>query len=70
MSSVSLPPGVDIHGDQRGRIIGSAAAIITITVIFVLLRLLSRRLSGAGFWVRLQWLKINDHLLMVSFRQS
>lgn len=44
-------PGFDINGDQRGRIIGSCVSIIAITVLFVFLRLLSRKLSKAGFWV-------------------
>ena len=44
-------PGFDLHADQRGRIIGSYAAIITLTIIFVFLRLLSRKLSRAGYWV-------------------
>lgn len=44
-------PGFDINGDQRGRIIGTCVAIIIITTTFVLLRLLSRKLSKAGLWV-------------------
>ena len=55
-SSAGLLAGdapTDIHGDQRGRIIGSSVAIFVITDIFVLLRLLSRRLARAGYWVRI-----------------
>lgn len=44
-------PGFDIHGDQRGRIVGTCVAIIIITTTFVFFRLLSRKLSKAGFWV-------------------
>ena len=54
-SSVGRPVGnaaVDIHADQRGRIIGSCVAIFVITDIFVLLRLVSRKLARAGYWVR------------------
>lgn len=53
--------GFDPHADQRGRIIGSNVAIIALTIIFVALRLLSRKLSRAGFWV-------SDYLLMVYMR--
>ena len=47
-------PNVDLHADQRGRIIGSSVAIFIITDIFVLLRLVSRKLARAGYWVRLR----------------
>lgn len=43
---------IDIHADQRGRIVGSSVAIFVITDIFVLLRLVSRKLARAGYWVR------------------
>ena len=46
-------PVDDIHGDQRGRIIGSCVAIFVITDLFVLLRLVSRKLARAGYWVRI-----------------
>lgn len=42
----------DINADQRGRIIGSCAAIFVITDVFVLLRLVSRKLARAGYWVK------------------
>ncbi|MDI1487513.1 MAG: hypothetical protein OHK93_006783, partial [Ramalina farinacea] len=41
---------LDLHADQRGRIIGSCVAIFVITDIFVLLRLVSRKLARAGYW--------------------
>ena len=43
---------MDIHASQRGRIIGSCVAIFLITDIFVVLRLVSRKLARAGYWVR------------------
>lgn len=46
-------PGFDINGDQRGRIIGSLTSILVITITCVALRLISRKLSRAGFWVGL-----------------
>lgn len=53
------PPGIDIYADQRSRIIGSSVAIIVITITSVGLRLLSRKLSRAGFW----W---DDYLTIVA----
>ena len=47
------PDGMDINADQRGRIIGSCVAIFVITDISVLLRLVSRKLARAGYWVRI-----------------
>lgn len=44
-------PGFDLYADQRGRIIGSSVAILSLSIIFVFLRLLSRKLSRAGYWV-------------------
>ena len=41
----------DLHADQRGRIIGSCVAIFVITDVFVFLRLVSRKLARAGYWV-------------------
>lgn len=40
------------HANQNMRLIGSSAALIALSTIFVLLRLVSRKLSKAGFWVR------------------
>lgn len=45
--------GMGINADQRGRIIGSCVAIFIITDIFVLLRLVSRKLARAGYWARI-----------------
>jgi len=56
MSSNSPPhgrPGFDINADQRGRIMGSCVSIIVISITFVVLRMLSRKLSRAGYWVRI-----------------
>ena len=49
---------------QRGRIIGSCVAIFIITDIFVLLRLVSRKLARAGYWVR----SLRDEVVMVQTR--
>ena len=53
-SSDAIPVGdadIDIEASQRGRIIGSCVAILVITDVFVLLRLVSRKLARAGYWV-------------------
>ena len=68
MSSIENPPlgkpGFDLHADQRGRIIGSCVAIIVLTITFVILRLLSRRLSRAGLWVRTLVCNANSGVFM------
>ena len=43
---------VDLHADERGRIIGTMVSIIVITTLAVVLRFMSRKLARAGFWVR------------------
>ncbi|KAL8677575.1 MAG: hypothetical protein Q9186_006009 [Xanthomendoza sp. 1 TL-2023] len=43
-------PGFDLYADQRGRMVGSLVSFIVLTTIFVVLRLLSRKLARAGFW--------------------
>lgn len=51
-----LPPGTDIakytRENQNERLIGSSVALIALSTTFVLLRLASRKVSKAGFWVR------------------
>ena len=53
-ASIDPPAGMttmDLQEDQRGRIIGSCVAIFIITDLFVILRLVSRKLARAGYWV-------------------
>lgn len=40
------------YGHDTKRLIGSSIVLITLSTIFVALRLVSRKLSKAGFWVR------------------
>lgn len=40
------------HENEKRRLIGSSAVLIALSTIFVILRLVSRKLSKAGFWVR------------------
>lgn len=37
--------------NQNQRIIGASATLLTLSTVFVALRLLSRKVSKAGFWV-------------------
>ncbi len=45
-------PGFNMHADQGGLIIATMIMLIALSSVFVLLRLLSRRVAGAGYWVR------------------
>ena len=54
-------PGFDLHATRQPRLIGTDITLIVVTTIFISLRLVSRRVSGAGFWwddilVVLAWL--------------
>ena len=74
ISSFPLPPKLqellhdeaemEIHADQRGRVIGTCVAIFIITDTFVLLRLVSRKLARAGYWVR----TLRNEVVMVRTR--
>ena len=46
-------PEFDIHADQGGLILVTMIMLISVSTVFVLLRLLSRRVAGAGYWVRI-----------------
>ena len=50
--STAPPVGLDIHEDQRGRLVGAIVSVIVITDVFVLLRLVSRKLARVGYWVK------------------
>ena len=43
----------DLVADQGTRIIASNIVLIVLPTLFVLARLISRRVTQAGFWVRL-----------------
>ena len=45
------PPGIDLYADQKTRIIGSMVALIVLPTLFVIARLVSRKVSHAGYWV-------------------
>lgn len=46
------PPGIDLNANQQGRLVSSMIALIILPTAFVILRLISRRVSRAGYWVR------------------
>ena len=46
------PPGIDLNANQQGRLVSSMIALIVLPTTFVILRLISRRVSRAGYWVR------------------
>lgn len=46
------PPGIDLNANQQGRLVSSMIALIILPTAFVILRLVSRRVSRAGYWVR------------------
>ena len=56
MTAVAPPigrAGFDLYANEGSRVIGSQATLLVLSTTFVALRLLSRKLSGAGFWVSL-----------------
>lgn len=44
-------PGFNLYADQGDKILGSMIALIVLASTFVALRLASRHLARAGFWV-------------------
>ena len=46
------PPGIDLDANQQGRLVSSMIALIILPTIFVIFRLISRKVSRAGYWVR------------------
>ena len=53
--ALELPPvddtKFDLHANQGPRLIGTSVILLILPTIFVALRLVSRKLSKAGFWV-------------------
>lgn len=44
-------PGFNLYADQGDKIVGTMIALIVLASTFVALRLASRHLARAGFWV-------------------
>lgn len=45
-------PDLDLYADQRGRLKAASIIFIILPTMFVGLRLTSRKLSRAGYWVK------------------
>lgn len=46
--------------NQNQTIIGASVTLLVLSTVFVVLRLLSRKLSNAGFWVSMRFVKSKD----------
>lgn len=44
-------PGLDLYANQAGRLRGANIVLVILPTIFVALRLASRKISRAGYWV-------------------
>ncbi|KAK4690356.1 hypothetical protein P7C71_g6415, partial [Lecanoromycetidae sp. Uapishka_2] len=44
------PPGEDIYADQGTRLVASMITLIVLPTLFVIARLVSRKVSNAGYW--------------------
>ncbi|KAL3467936.1 hypothetical protein BJX64DRAFT_282825 [Aspergillus heterothallicus] len=58
----AVPPGIDLTADQGPKIRGAVVSTWALSVVFVLLRFLSRYLARAGFWWD-DWLILSSPLL-------
>ena len=45
-----IPPGIDLNADQGPRLVGSMITLILLPTLFVVARLVSRKVAGAGYW--------------------
>ena len=46
----SPPPGIDLNADQGPRLVGSMITLIVLPTLFVIARLVSRKVARAGYW--------------------
>ena len=44
------PPGIDLNADQGPRLVASMIALIVLPTLFVIARLISRKVARAGYW--------------------
>lgn len=44
------PPGIDLNADQGPRLVGSMITLIVLPTLFVIARLVSRKVARAGYW--------------------
>ena len=57
------PPRVDHNANKDSHILSAVIALLFIPTIFVFLRLLSRRVSRAGFWVYCPWNNMSLYIM-------
>lgn len=43
-------PGIDLNADQGARLVGSMIVLIVLPTLFVIARLVSRKVARAGYW--------------------
>ena len=44
------PSGIDLNADQGPRLVGSMVTLIVLPTLFVIARLVSRKVARAGYW--------------------
>ena len=44
------PSGIDLNADQGPRLVGSMVTLIVLPTLFVVARLVSRKVARAGYW--------------------
>lgn len=44
------PAGIDLNADQGPRLVGSMITLIVLPTLFVIARLISRKVARAGYW--------------------
>ena len=45
-----IPPGIDLSANQGPRLVGSMITLILLPTLFVIARLVSRKVARAGYW--------------------
>ena len=45
-----IPPGIDLNADQGPRLVASMITLILLPTLFVIARLVSRKVAHAGYW--------------------
>lgn len=58
-------PGFNLYANQADRLRASNIAFIVIPTIFVILRLVSRKISRAGYWVRHQFSCVSRRVALI-----
>lgn len=59
-------PGFNLYADQGDKILGTMIALIVLASTFLILRLTSRHLARAGFWVSEKRIPATEEELLTS----